>query len=197
MNDSDKSEPQAPTPAEMAQAGAPEFEDHAQRIPEDGETTLANAELQKLLDAAEEAKALREDVLRAKADFDNYRKRAQREKEDAVRATRESVIEQLLPIFDNFDMGMMAVEQNHDPKAIAQGMTMIHNQLKATMADLGVEEITVAPGAEFDHNIHDAVGTEPSDEHPEGHVTLQARKGYKVNGRLVRPASVKVAQAKE
>jgi molecular chaperone GrpE len=135
---------------------------------------------------------LQEKLLRLQADFDNYRKRIAREKEDSIRFANEGLLEQLLPVIDNFDLGLSAAETATDAKSIAQGMQMVKSQLKRFLEDCGVQEIN-ASGSLFDPNLHEAVSQEISHEVPEGTVLTQRRKGYKLRDRLLRPAIVVVA----
>jgi molecular chaperone GrpE len=137
---------------------------------------------------------LKDRLLRSQAEWDNSRKRILREKEDAVRYAGEGLLEKLLPVLDNFEMGMLAAKTATDPKAIAQGFEMVQAQLHQFLRDAGVEAID-AVGHPFDPHRHEALGHHESTEHPEGHVMTQMRKGYKLKDRLLRPASVFVAKA--
>ncbi|MEO0454151.1 MAG: nucleotide exchange factor GrpE, partial [Verrucomicrobiota bacterium] len=140
----------------------------------------------------EEIAQLKEKLLRLQAEFDNSRKRLERDKSEMIRYANESMLEDLLPVIDNFHLGLQAAEQGHDAKAIVMGMNMVQKQLEQFLSEHGVEEVN-AEGAEFDHNLHEAVKQEPSDTHQEGQVISQQRKGYKLRDRLLRPALVIVA----
>ena len=139
---------------------------------------------------------LKDRLLRGQADWENSRKRILREKDDAVRYAGEALLEKLLPVLDNFEMGMKAVETANDAKSIAQGMEMVLKQFQQVLKDSGVETID-AVGHKFDPHRHEALGEHESDEHPEGHVVTQLRKGYKLKDRLLRAASVFVAKPSE
>jgi molecular chaperone GrpE len=139
---------------------------------------------------------LKDRLLRAQADWDNARKRILKEKEDAVRYAGEALLERLLPVVDNFEMGMQAAQTATDPKAIAQGFEMVLAQLQQFLRESGVEAVA-AVGHPFDPHRHEALGHHESTQHPEGHVLSQVRKGYKLKDRLLRPASVFVAKAPE
>ena len=145
---------------------------------------------------AAQAAELKDRLLRAQAEWDNSRKRIQREKEDAVRYAGEALLEKLLPVLDNFEMGMQAAKTATDPKSIAQGLEMVLKQFQQVLKDSGVETID-AIGHPFDPHRHEALGQHESDEHPEGHVVTQLRKGYKLKDRLLRAASVFVAKPSE
>jgi molecular chaperone GrpE len=143
-----------------------------------------------------EVAELKDKLLRGQAEWDNSRKRILREKEDAVRYASEALLEKLLPVLDNFEMGMQAAKSATDAKAIAQGYEMVLAQLQQVLRDAGVEPVD-AVGQPFDPHRHEALGHQDSTEHPEGHVMMQTRKGYKLKDRLLRPASVFVARTPE
>jgi molecular chaperone GrpE len=149
------------------------------------------------LEAAQKQIAeLKDRLLRAQAEWDNSRKRILREKEDAVRYAGEGLLEKLLPVLDNFEMGMQAAKTATDPKAIVQGLDMVQSQFQQVLKDAGVETID-AVGQAFDPHRHEALGHVESVDQPEGHVLTQMRKGYKLKDRLLRPASVFVAKPPE
>jgi molecular chaperone GrpE len=141
------------------------------------------ADLEKYKDAA----------LRARADLDNYRKRVAREKEDAIRYANNSLLESLLPILDNFELGLDAAKNASDAAGIIKGLEMVRKQLEDFLRDHGVE-IVNAVGNPFDPNIHEAVAHEPNPDVAEGAVARQLRKGFKLRDRLIRPASVVVSK---
>jgi len=144
----------------------------------------------------QEVAELKDRLLRGQADWDNARKRILREKEEAVRYAGESLLEKLLPVLDNFEMGMQAAKSASDAKAISQGFEMVLAQFQQVLKDAGVEPVE-AVGHPFDPHRHEALGHQESAEHPEGHVISQTRKGYKLKDRLLRPASVFVAGTPE
>ena len=157
--------------------------------------TVSREMFQATMKLAAEAGELKDRLLRGQAEWDNSRKRILREKEDAVRYATEGLLEKLLPVLDNFEMGMQAAKTAHDAKAIAQGLEMVLSQLQQVVRDAGVEAVD-AVGHAFDPHRHEALGHQESDEHPEGHVMMQMRKGYKLKDRLLRPASVFVAKGR-
>ena len=134
-------------------------------------------------------------LLRLTADLENYKKRAARERQEAVRYANESLLERLIPVLDNFDMAVAAANnpQNSSVESIRTGIAMISSQLRSAMADAGLEEIDAA-NKPFDANWHEAVSQQESAEAPEGHVLQQLRKGYKLRERLLRPATVVIAK---
>lgn len=144
-------------------------------------------------DTAAELEKFRDLAMRTAADFDNYRKRAAREKEDAIRYANTSLLEDLLPVLDNFELGLEAARSAPDAAAILQGLGMVSRQFRDFLASAGVEEIPT-DGAEFDPNLMEAVGHEADEQTPEGRVLRQTRRGYKLRDRLLRPASVIVSK---
>ncbi|MFV0414976.1 MAG: nucleotide exchange factor GrpE [Chthoniobacterales bacterium] len=130
-------------------------------------------------------------ALRAKADLDNFRKRMQRDREDSIRYANTSLLERLLPILDNFELGLGAAKNDSDTGSLIQGLEMVQKQLQEFLKDSGVEVIP-HEGA-FDPNLHEAVGHQPSEEIPEGNIIMQHRSGYKLKDRLLRPATVVVS----
>jgi molecular chaperone GrpE len=136
-----------------------------------------------------------ERLLRATADMENFKKRASREREEAIRFANEALIKKLVPVLDNFDMALAATTQNQ-PEAVQslqEGVTMISQQLRKALQESGVEEVD-ASGKPFDPNWHEAVSQQETTEVPEGNVLQQLRKGYKLRDRLIRPATVIVAK---
>jgi molecular chaperone GrpE len=134
-------------------------------------------------------------LLRTRADLDNYKKRAARERQDAVRFANLSLVEKLIPALDSFEMALAAVgsqEGNH-LESLKAGIAMVHSQLRTALADAGLQEVD-ATRQVFDPNVHEAVSHVESSELPEGHVLQQLRKGYKLHERLIRPATVVVAK---
>ncbi|MDB6020497.1 MAG: heat shock protein GrpE [Pedosphaera sp.] len=134
-------------------------------------------------------------LLRTTADLENYKKRAQREREDAVKFANESLMKKLIPALDNFEMALAAANQNQaaNTQSLQTGVSMILQQLRSALTESGLEEVD-ATGKTFDPNWHEAVAQQESDEVPEGQVLQQMRKGYKLRDRLIRPASVIVAK---
>ena len=145
------------------------------------------------VDFEAEAAKLKDLALRARADLDNFRKRALREKEEAIRYANNGLLERLLPVIDNFELGLDAAKNAADTASILQGMAMVHKQLQDYLKNNGLEEVQ-AEGEAFDPNKHDAVSQEFSADVPEGHVVRQVRKGYKIKDRLVRASSVIVSK---
>jgi len=138
----------------------------------------------------------KETAMRTAADLENFRKRSTRERAEAIKFGNQRLIEELLPVIDNFSMGMMAAEQESG-SMIYMGMKMVQAQLEGFLESQGVKEAVTQIGAEFDPNIHDAMSQEESDEHEEGKIIRVMRKGYMLGDRLIRPANVVVSKNAE
>ena len=138
-----------------------------------------------------EATKWKEISLRTAAEMDNLRKRTAREREEAIRYANQRLLEELLPIVDNFDMGMQAASQDTS-SMIYIGMDMVRRQLKEFLSQQGVEEITTDHA--FDPNLHEAVSQEECGAGPEGRILRVSRRGFKLRDRLLRPASVVVSK---
>jgi molecular chaperone GrpE len=130
---------------------------------------------------------------RATADLDNFRKRMAREKFEAIQYANRGLLEQLLPIIDNFEMGLKAAESAEGTGSIIlQGMGMVRKQLEDFLADQGVE-IVASDGVAFDPNVHEALKQEPHESAPEGQILYTMRRGYRLKDRLLRAANVIVS----
>lgn len=138
-----------------------------------------------------EAAKWKEISLRTAAEMENLRKRTAREREDAIRYANQRLLEELIPVVDNFEMGMMAAAQ--DTKSMIYiGMEMVRRQLNEFLSSQGVEEIPTS-GA-FDPNLHDAVSQEECAAGEEGRILRVTRRGFRLRDRLIRPASVVVSK---
>ena len=141
--------------------------------------------------------ALRDMLVRATADFDNFRKRVVREKEDAKRTANADLVSALVPVLDTMALAMSSARQHHpEASGILDGIDMIVSQLKNVLKANGVEEIAPVPGSAFDPNLHESITTQPSDTVEEGKISLVVRTGYTLNGRLIRAASVILSSGK-
>ncbi len=136
-----------------------------------------------------------ERLLRTTADFENFKKRAAREREEATRYANEGLIKKLVTVLDNLYMALAAAGQHkaNTAQSLQTGVAMIQQQLRSVLAEAGLEEVD-ATGKTFDPNWHEAVSQQESREVAEGQVLQQLRKGYKLRDRLIRPATVIVAR---
>jgi molecular chaperone GrpE len=131
-------------------------------------------------------------ALRSQADFENYKKRSAREKDEAIKYANSSLLERLIPIVDNFELGLLAARGEGEQSPIYSGMSLVLKQLNDFLADNGLQPIE-ALGQKFDPNLHEAIAHEPSEEVPENNVIRQTRRGYRFKDRLLRPSSVVVS----
>jgi molecular chaperone GrpE len=131
-------------------------------------------------------------ALRSQADFENYKKRAAREKEDAIKYANSGLLDRLLPIIDNFELGLEAARGEGENSPVFSGMNMVLKQLMDFLIEHGVQPID-AIGQTFDPNLHEAIAHEPNDEVPENVIIRQSRRGYRMKDRLLRPSSVVVS----
>ena len=155
---------------------------------------LTPAEIEDLKTRAAKADENWDRLLRTTADFDNFKKRAAREKQEAIKFANESLLQKFIPILDNFDMAFAAVQNDQgDQSSLRTGINMVLQQFKSALLEAGLEEVD-ALGKPFDPNLHEAVSEQETGEFPEGHVAQQLRKGYKYRERLLRPATVVVAK---
>ena len=137
--------------------------------------------------------ALEDKVKRQMAEFDNFRKRTAKEKEQMFSMGEKNVIEKMLPVVDNFERGVAAVPENEKDSAIVSGMEMVYKQLMKQLEDLGVKPIE-AVGKEFDPNFHNAVMQVESDEFETGIVAQEFQKGYTYHDVVVRHSMVGVVR---
>ena len=135
-------------------------------------------------------------LVRISADLENFKKRAAREKQDAIKFANEGLLQKLIPVLDNFDAALAAAQSapGDSVQSLQTGVSMIHQQLRNTLVESGLEEVD-ATGKQFDPNVHEAVSQKETTNVPEGQVVQQLRKGYRFRERLLRPASVVVAKS--
>jgi molecular chaperone GrpE len=157
--------------------------------------TVTPEQLSELKERAAKADENWERLLRTSADFDNFKKRAAREKQEAIKYANESLLQKLVSVLEHLDMALAAA-QGAAPEAgqsLQAGVGMICQQFKNVLAEAGLEELD-ALGKPFDPNLHEALSQQETPDVPEGQVVQQLRKGYKFRDRLLRPASVVVAK---
>lgn len=151
--------------------------------------------LNQIKDLQEQADKNKENYVRTVADFDNYRRRIVREMEEMRKNAAFSLIEDLLPILDNLALGLEAAKKGESPEIMLQGFQMVFDQFKAVLVNNGVQELN-PQGAPFDHNEHECVSLTSSSEVEENKVIAVVRLGYRLNGRLLRPAAVIVSSGR-
>ncbi len=158
--------------------------------------SVAPEQLEELKERAAKADENWERLVRTTADLENFKKRAAREKQEAIKFANEGLLQKLIPVLDHFDMALAAAQTAPQAEAVQSlqtGISMVYQQLKNSLAEAGLEEVD-ASGKAFDPNLHEAVSQKETNEAPEGQVLQQIRKGYKFRDRLLRPASVVVAR---
>jgi molecular chaperone GrpE len=131
-------------------------------------------------------------AMRSQADFENYKKRCAREKEEAIKYANKSLLEKLVSIVDHFELGLEAARGESEKSPIYSGMSLVLKQLQDFLVENGLQPIE-AVRRKFDPNLHEAIGHEPSDDVPEEHVIRQTRRGYRLKDRLLRPSTVVVS----
>jgi molecular chaperone GrpE len=179
-------------------AQAPATPDSATATPAAGDAlpvALTPAQIEELKAQAAKAAEHWDRLLRNTADFENFKKRAARERQDAVKFANEALMQKLIPVLDNFESALAAVQNagGEGAQSLLTGVTMIYQQFKTVLTEAGLEEVE-AHGKPFDPNLHEAVSQAESAEHPEGQVMQQLRRGYRLRERLLRPATVIVAK---
>ncbi|MBL9129961.1 MAG: nucleotide exchange factor GrpE [Verrucomicrobiaceae bacterium] len=166
--------------AEHASEASPAVEAPPEAAPQDP-ITMLTAEVERWKDLA----------YRSQAELDNFRKRSAREAQDTRAYANSSLLTALLPILDNFEMGLDAARAESATSMVFMGMSMVQRQLADFLREQGITEIE-ALGKPFDPNLHDAVSQEASDQ-PEGTILRVTRRGFRLKDRLLRPSSVIVA----
>ncbi len=140
----------------------------------------------------QEDEALEMRLLRLQADFDNYRKRMQRERGEWQRQAKEALLKDILPVLDHYELGLNTAVSQHVEQSVIDGFRMVYNQFDEALRKNQVTPIE-AEGETFDHNLHEAITFVPSDEHPAQTVIAQTRRGYLYGDTLLRPAQVVVS----
>jgi molecular chaperone GrpE len=156
--------------------------------PQSSSAATAEDELQKL---RAERDSLFDRLARLQAEFDNYRKRSARENADFRDFAVADAARTLLPVIDNFSLALKNASAK--PEDLRKGVELIHKQLQDVLQKLNVERIP-AQGQPFDPNVHEAIEVVESDDVPDHHVLEELQPGYRIKGRLLRPAMVRVAK---
>ena len=163
-------------------------------MPEEDTTTqdITPEELDALRKQAGERDQFRDLALRARAEFENYQKRNQREREQERKYWYTPLALDLLPIFDNLDRALDAAEKAGEKSALVQGVSMVHNQFLETLKRHGISRIE-ADGKPFDPNLHQAVMQQPAADMEPGTIVQVLEQGFMNNDRVLRPAKVIVS----
>ncbi|MFP2958902.1 nucleotide exchange factor GrpE [Myxococcus sp. 1LA] len=150
--------------------------------------------MERLREAHERAKEAQERTVRHAADLENYRKRAQKEKEEVQRFGSEKLLKDLLPVMDNLDRALDAAARSPDLESFEKGVAMTRKSFEDALARHGVKGFS-AKGQAFDPRIHEAIQQVETADVPAGHVAYEVVRGFYLNDRLARPAMVVVARA--
>lgn len=154
---------------------------------------LTVEEFELLEDRAKKSDEYFDSLLRLQADFDNYKKRIEKDRIEFIKFANEEIIAEILKILDDFERAVEAGKTKHDFDVLYKGIEMIHKDLKEFLKQKGLKEIE-AKGKLFNPSEHEAMMQEETDKAPEDYVTEELQKGYTLNGRVIRPAKVKVAK---
>lgn len=188
-----------------------EHDKYESRIPDNGGGNDRNAndesedavaadqttpDLQELEALKKERDDLYDRLLRRQAEFENYKKRIDREKSEYLQFASADLMKELLNAIDSFDLALKNAASKPDAQSMLRGFELIYKQLQDTLTRFGLKAID-AKGKEFDPHFHQAVSTQATDEVEENTVIDEMRKGYLLNGRLLRPAMVTVAAKKD
>lgn len=133
------------------------------------------------------------DFLYLRAEFDNYRKHAIKERSDLMKYAGERLLVEILSVIDNFDLAMAGNITSSNLETFRKGIEMIHAELKATVQRFGAEEIA-SEGKPFDPMIHEALSSEETDKYPSGTITRVFKKAYKFHDKILRPGQVVIAK---
>lgn len=163
------------------------------------ETPVADVLEGEPVDPLEEARAdaqrFKDQWMRTAADFDNFRKRARREVDDARKGGREDLLRELLPVFDNLERALTSAQRAGDIKGVAEGLGMVMKQFESTLGRVNIQKVP-SVGHPFDPAMHEAIQQVETDEHPAGQVVAEVQPGYMQGEKLVRAAMVVVAKPK-
>lgn len=155
--------------------------------------TIPKEEYEALKAKADERDGFNDKYLRIHAEFENAKKRLEKEKVDFLTYAHEEFIVEFLPILDSLEIAERHVKEAKDFKAVQEGVNMIQDQIQRFLKDMGVERVKTI-GEKFDPHVHEALEVEESNDKPEGIIVAELKPGYRLNGRLLRPASVKITK---
>lgn len=157
------------------------------------ETLEASNSETEIVKLQQENDALKDQILRAAADFQNFRRRVEQDKRQLRQFATENLVAELLPVLDNFERTLAAVESGATIESLVEGVKAVDRQLRSVLETQDVRRIA-AQGAPFDPDQHEAIATEEHPELPDGTITAELQAGYKMADKIIRPARVKVAK---
>ncbi len=172
------------------ETGAPDEQENEQQNP----LAALQAQIETM---TQERATLYDQLLRRQAEFENYRRRIDRERGETYTRARAEVLLELLPVIDNFERALASLENSGgDAESLRHGVELIHKQFKDALTKFGLEPVE-SVGQTFDPHVHEAVTIEPTDKHKENTIIEEFQRGYKLGEKLLRPAKVKVASSPE
>ncbi len=177
------------------QDSAPENETHPEAEERESESPQSDSSLETIEILRKEKEEHHDLLLRKQAEFENYRKRVAKEKEELRLTAQASVLEELLPVLDALEKGLHSLKAapgDSELEAYREGYELMFKEVQSVLQKFAVIEIP-GVGAPFDPNVHEAVVREVTTGHKEGEILDEYRKGYKIKDRLLRPSQVKVA----
>lgn len=187
----------AHTEADQAES-LKDAEKHEPEANEEGEKKAEKEDTESEVKAAKkdpkdaQIEELQDRLKRQMAEFDNFRKRTEKEKSAMYEVGARDIIEKILPVLDNFERGLAAVPEDEKGSSFAEGIDKIYKQFVKTLEDAGVETIE-AVGQQFDPNLHNAVMHVEDEKYGENEIAMELQKGYKYRGSVVRHSMVQVA----
>lgn len=162
---------------------------------EEGVVSVPKSEYDVLKSKAEEKELYYDKYLRLQAEFDNAKKRFEKDKSDLLRYSNDGFLLEFMPILDNLEAAEKHIKEAKDFKAVQEGVDIIQVQIQRFLKDIGVERVKTV-GEKFDPHVHEAIEIEDTKDGDDGIVITELKPGYKLNGRLLRPASVKISKKK-
>lgn len=184
LQDETMNDNQAAEEAEAAEDTGTAAEDNSAQ-----EASAESGETKRLQELADEFQAR---ALRVQADFDNFRRRTQKEKEDLAQYATSKLVGELLPVMDNFERALLTAPATPELEPFTKGVNMIFRQLEGVLKSEGLTAMETV-GQPFNPEFHQAIMQVESDEHEEGIVTEEVQKGYLLKDKVLRPAMVKVS----
>lgn len=162
---------------------------------ENGKTEPVKSDIEALKTKADERDLYYDKYLRLQAEFDNAKKRFEKDKGDLLRYANDGFLLEFLPILDNLEAAERYIKEAKDFKAVQEGVDIIQQQIQRFLKDIGVERVKTV-GGKFDPHVHDAMEVDEAAGGEDGRIIAELKPGYKMNGRLLRPASVKIVKCK-
>jgi len=170
-------------------------EDAAHKI-EEGVVSMSKPEYDAIKAKADERDLYYDKFLRIQAEFDNAKKRFEKDKGDLLKYANDGFLLDFMPILDNLEAAEKHIKEAKDFKAVQEGVDIIQMQIQRFLKDIGVERVKTE-GEKFDPHTHDAIEVEETKDGDDGVIIKELKPGYRINGRLLRPASVKISKKKE